>query len=268
MDMPIWNPEQYLQFDEERSRPCRDLVARIDLPAPRSVIDLGCGPGNSTAVLAARWPDAAITGLDSSPEMIAAARERSPERQWIRGEIGHWARVPGPGFDLVFSNAALQWVREQDAVFPGLLRRVRPGGALAVQMPSKWDSPAHRIMRELAASPVWAHRMARAHEADWRTETAGYYYDVLAPLASRIDLWETEYLHVMDTVQDIVEWYRGTGLRPFLEALASEAERSAFIEEFTDRIRPHYLPRKNSKVLFPFRRMFLVAYVSGPPGSA
>lgn len=258
--MPKWNPTQYLQFAEQRSRPCRDLADRVRIESPRSIIDLGCGPGNSTAVLAERWPEAAITGLDSSAEMIAAARENGPEHQWVTGDIAAWAREATESFDVVFSNAALQWVRAHEEIFPRLFERVRPGGALAVQLPAIWDSPAHRELRALADSPVWAGKMKSARQADWHTEPIGSYYDLLAGKAARMDLWETEYVHIMNTCQDIVEWYRGTGLRPFLEALESDAERARFLEEYTDRIRQHYLPRADSKVLFPFRRIFVVAY--------
>ena len=260
--MPTWNPAQYLQFAEERSRPCRDLAERVKIASPRTIIDLGCGPGNSTAVLAARWPDASITGLDSSAEMIAAARERYPGRNWTVGDIGGWARDERPRFDLVFSNASLQWVRDHDTIFRRLFVRVRPGGALAVQIPSNWNSPAHQEMRELAASPKWSPHMTPTHVADWRTEDPAHYYDLLAPLAVRLDLWDTEYLHVMDSVQGIVEWYRGTGLRPFLEALPNDEDRAAFTAEYGERIRPHYELRANGKVLFPFRRTFLVAYTT------
>ena len=258
--MPTWNPAKYLQFAEERSRPCHDLAARVKIATPRAIIDLGCGPGNSTEVLAGRWPDAEITGLDSSPDMIAAARERHPAANWIVGDIAAWAGGEPASFDLIFSNAALQWVRRQDEVLPQLFRRVRPGGALAVQVPSNWNAPAHAEMRALAESPVWADRLASARETDWRTESAGKYYDILAPLTEQIDLWETEYTHVMESASAIVEWYRGTGLRPFLEALTTEEERADFIEEYKDRLCLHYLPRSNGKVLFPFRRTFFIAY--------
>lgn len=260
--MPTWNPAQYLRFGEERTRPCRDLAERVMIPSPRTIIDLGCGPGNSTAVLAERWPDAEITGLDNSAEMIAAARKQYPRMQWITADIAAWGNEKGDAFDLVFSNAALQWVGAHDAIFRGLFARLRPGGALAVQIPANWDAPAHREMRALASSPVWAERMAGAHRADWHSEGVGHYYDLLDPIAARLDLWETEYVHVMDSVDGIVEWYRGTGLRPFLEALDSESERKNFTTEYADRIRPFYPPRANSKVLFPFRRTFVIAYAA------
>lgn len=262
--MPTWNPAQYLQFAEERIRPCQDLAERVAIEAPRTIIDLGCGPGNSTAVLSARWPEATITGLDSSAEMIAAARERDPARYWISGDIAAWAREEPAQFDLVFSNAALQWIASHDAIFPLLFARVAPGGALAVQVPSNWDAPAHREMRALAASPRWADRMQHARLADWHTEAIGSYYDFLSPHAARLDLWETEYLHVLESVEGIVEWYRGSGLRPFLEALSTETERTAFTTEYADKIRPFYPPRPNGKIVFPFRRTFVLAYACPP----
>ncbi len=257
--MATWNPAQYLQFAEERSRPCRDLAERVKNTSPRTIIDLGCGPGSSTAVLAARWPDAAITGLDNSPEMIAAARERYPGRQWIASDLASWAMEERDRFDLVFSNAALQWVRDHKVIFPRLFNRVRSGGELAIQIPSSSDSPAHHEMRALAASPKWAARMECARLADWHSEEPAFYYDLLAPLAVRLDLWETEYQHVMNSLEAIVDWYRGTGMRPFLQALATEEDRAEFAHEYTGRIRPYYLPRADGKVLFPFRRIFILA---------
>ena len=149
--MPTWNADQYLQFAEERTRPCRDLVARIALEHPRRIIDLGCGPGNSTRVIAARWPDARIAGLDSSPAMIEKARTECPSCDWIADDIERWTGGADEPYDLVFSNAALQWVPDHPRLFPKLLQRVAAGGALAVQMPGNWDSTAHNIMRNIAA---------------------------------------------------------------------------------------------------------------------
>src|SRR5580704_1746796 len=148
--MPTWNPQQYLKFAEERSRPCRDLAARVEISNPQRIIDLGCGPGNSAEVLSARWPQAAITGLDSSAAMIDAARAASPQCDWRTGDISEWAAASGERFDVVFSNAALQWVGDHAAVFPQLLARVAEGGALAVQVPGNYGEAQHRLMREVA----------------------------------------------------------------------------------------------------------------------
>jgi trans-aconitate 2-methyltransferase len=257
--MATWSAIQYLRFADERTRPCRDLVARIGILHPRRIIDLGCGPGNSTAVLAARWPDAEVSGFDSSPEMLAAAERDHPAMRWINGEIAAWAADQGDAFDIVFSNAAMQWVRDHAHVFPGMLRRVAEGGVLAVQVPAASDSPAQRSIREMAASPQWRDRFTQP-VADWHSEEPEFYYDALAPLASRLDIWQTEYMHVLDGPEGIVEWYRGTGLRPFLGALASEDDRERFLAEYLERLKQAYVRRIDGRVLFPFLRTFVIAY--------
>ena len=246
--MPVWNAAQYLKFAGERKQPCRDLLARVEVREPGRVIDLGCGPGNSTAELAARWPEAEITGLDSSAEMIAAARGEHPGIRWEPGEIHAWAEGGEP-YDVVFSNAALQWVEGHEKLFPRLLARVAPGGVLAVQMPANYAAPQHRILREMAARPV----------REWYTHPAAFYYDTLAPLAERLDLWVTTYFHRMADVDGIVEFYKGTGLRPYLEALADSRERERFTTEFRARLGPYFPAQPDGTVLFPFERLFMVA---------
>jgi trans-aconitate 2-methyltransferase len=255
--MPGWSAKQYLAFGDERTQPCRDLAARVPLERPAAVIDLGCGPGNSTAVLAARWPDASITGLDSSPEMIAAAKREYPDGGWQLDDIAFWADSETRRFDVVFSNAALQWTGDHATLFPKLFERVEHGGVFAAQLPSGRDMEAHSLMRGLAVSAKWSARIGPV--ADWHTEDIGLYYDVLSPIATRVDLWETEYVHVLESAEDIVQWYRGTGLRPFLQALATDAERAEFEREYLEAIRPHYAKRRSGKVLFPFRRVFMIA---------
>ena len=250
--MPSWSPAQYLKFGEERTRPCRELSARVDLTAPRHIIDLGCGPGNSTDVLAQRWPDAEITGLDNSPRMIETARAERPGWRWVAEDITEWAASHGDIFDLVFSNAALQWLPDHAGLLPRLIERVASGGALAFQMPAH-DSPAHDLMRRIASA-----RRLRVNE--WHSHEPAFYYDTVAPWSSRVDVWTTEYQHVMPNAEGIVEWYRGTGLRPYLEALATDAERSQFEAELLAGFRVLYPERADGRVLFPFRRIFAVAY--------
>jgi trans-aconitate 2-methyltransferase len=258
--MPTWNAGQYLRFAGERTRPCRDLVGAIALDAPRRIIDLGCGPGNSTAVLAGRWPEAEVIGLDSSDAMIAAARRDAPQRTFVAGDIATWtSEAP---FDLVFSNAALHWVPDHAATYPRLFSHVAPGGALASQVPYNGASPAHEAMRTVAARPAFRHRFSGGVR-EWHVHPASFYYDVLAPRAARIDIWETEYLQVMPDAGAIVEWYKGTGLRPFLDLLPEEAERTAFLAEYLEAIRAAYPPQPDGRVLFPFRRLFVVAYHGG-----
>jgi trans-aconitate 2-methyltransferase len=258
--MPTWDAAEYLRFSDQRTRPCRDLADRVESAAPATIIDLGCGPGNSTAVLAARWPSSAISGLDSSPEMIAAARASDPSRDWRIGEIASWAAAEGETYDVVFSNAAIQWVEDHATTLPNLMRRVAPGGALAIQMPGNLDAPAHRFMRELAASPEWLVRFPPGGVRPWHVHDLPFYYDVLAPHAAALDLWQTEYLHVMEDAEAIVHWYKGTGLRPYLDHLHTDAQKDAFLSAYTDRIRGACPPRADGRVLFPFRRLFLIAY--------
>jgi len=252
--MPDWSAPQYLRFADERTRPCRDLAARI-AATPRTVIDLGCGPGNSTAVLAERWPDASITGLDSSAAMLETARRDYPRQEWRQGDIAMWAAEDGPEYDVVFSNAALQWVDDHATAFPRLLAR---GRALAVQVPAASQAPAQRRMRDLAASDAWRRRFT-SPILDWHSHDPAFYYDALAGRASHLEIWQTEYQHVLDGPEAIVEWYRGTGLRPFLNAL-EEADRAEFLAEYLEGIRPCYPPRVDGRILFPFLRLFVVAY--------
>jgi trans-aconitate 2-methyltransferase len=249
--MPEWDSSQYLKFENERTQPCRDLAARVRMDAPASVMDLGCGPGNSTEVIAARFPGAAMTGLDSSGAMIATARANHPDWRWVTGDIAEWA-AGGECYDLVFSNAALQWVGDHARVMPQLLRR---GKTVAAQMPANWNAAPHRLMREVADRFGILENVR-----EWYTHDENFYYDALAPHCSRVDLWVTEYLHVMADADAIVEWYRGTGLRPFLEALPDAESRDGFVAAYRELIRAEFAPRADGRVVFPFRRVFFVAY--------
>ncbi len=258
--MASWDAAQYLKFSDERTRPSRDLASQIAIAKPRRVIDLGCGPGNSTQVLADRWPEAEITGLDSSAEMIARARETQPAQTWIVQGIEDWAAIEGTAYDVVFSNAALQWVPDHAALLPKLLFRVRSGGAFAMQMPANYGEHVHRVMRDLASSPGWRRWFPSGKATEWHSHSMEFYYDVLAPHASRLNLWETEYLHVLPGAEAIVEWYRGTGMRPYLQAIGDAAEQERFAAEYLAGVRPAYPPRTDGRVLFPFRRLFAIAY--------
>ncbi len=256
-----WNAAQYLRFADERTRPCRDLAARIAL-SPGTAADLGCGPGNSTAVLAERWPEAAVTGIDSSSEMLARARRDHPAIRWEEADIATWPdadRNPGRTYDLVFSNAALQWVPDHAALLPRLFSRVAEGGALAAQVPADIEAPAHRLMRELAATERWR-RFFPEPPREWHVHAPEFYYDVLASHAERLDLWASDYFHVMEGAAAIAEWYRGTGLRPFLDALPDAAERERFAADYAALLPREFPARADGKVLFPFRRLFLIAY--------
>ena len=274
-----WNPDQYLKFADERTQPCRDLVARIAVPQVRTVIDLGCGPGNSTQVLADRWPDAQITALDSDTAMINVAIESNPRGRWITGDIAKWAAGEPPNsaaeksagataennsenelYDVVFSNAALQWLPDHSILFPQLFSHVAPGGALAVQIPSSQDRPAYRLLREMAASIAWRKWFPSGRVRTWHAHDWEFYYDLLAPLASRVNVWLTEYFHVMPSAETIVEWYRATGMRPYLAAITEETDLEKFVAEYTEKIRAAYPPRPDGRILFPFLRIFIIAY--------
>jgi trans-aconitate 2-methyltransferase len=255
--MTPWNPGQYLQFGNERTQPSIDLVRRIAIESPSSIVDLGCGAGNSTAVLNQRWPGARLVGVDSSVEMIEAARAEHPDWEWILSDIGTWR--PAQPFDLVFSNAALQWIPDHAGLIPRLLGYVASGGALAFQIPSAEYALVRLLIHEVARDPRWATRMT-APLAGLTMEPPRFYYDRLSPVSRRIDLWETEYLHVLDSHGAILDWMSSTGLRPFLQALDSEAERQQFVEMLRRRVRESYEVRPDGKVLFPFRRTFVVAY--------
>jgi len=258
--MPTWDAKQYLRFNDLRTRPCRELADRIAIESPKRVIDLGCGPGNSTSVLAERWPESGLTGPDSSPEMIAAARKAPPHWTWCVGDIAAWASGGQQTYDIVFSNAALQWVSDHTVLFPRLLTHVAVGGALAIQMPANFGSPAHLIMRDLAASRPWRDHFPADGVREWHVHDLAAYHDMLAPIAAAVDFWQTEYLHVMESAAAIVEWYKGTGLRPFLDALANDKQRSDFTAEYLERIQRSYPVRKDGRIIFPFLRMFLIAY--------
>jgi len=255
--MPKWDAELYLRFSSERTRPSVDLTARIAIPDPGRIIDLGCGPGNSTAVLRQRWPKADITGLDSSPDMIAAASKSYPHHEWLVGDITAWSA--GIAFDVVFSNAALQWVPSHEVLFPHLFAQVAPSGALAVQMPSHFNSPLHREILETAGNASWRHLMGPALNALTK-KPPSFYYNLLQPLAARLEIWETEYYHVVDSPHSIIEWFRGTGLRPFLAVLESEDQRKRFEELLLAKYTRAYPPQNDGRILFPFRRLFIIAY--------
>jgi trans-aconitate 2-methyltransferase len=257
--MFTWNAEQYLQFAEERTRPNWELAGRIRTETVRKIIDLGCGPGNSTAVLAERWPAAAIAGLDGSAEMLDHARRTYPQHRWIHGDIAQWAATTEETYDIVFSCAALQWVGDHATLYPNLLRRVAPGGTLAVHMPYSWEEPFHAILCDLQSSEAWHRRLPPAGVRPRHGHDYGFYYDLLATGTTGASIWETKYFAVLPGVEGIVDWLAGTALRPFADALPDESDYQSFVEDFARALRSEYKPRADGNVLFPYRRLFLVA---------
>ena len=261
-----WDPEQYLRFETERARAFHDLVAQVAHLSPGTVVDLGCGPGQLTATLAERWPDATVIGIDSSAAMIAEAAPRTvPGRlEFRQGSIEEW-RPPAP-VDLVFSNAALQWVPSHvDLLGTWVRDAVIPGGTIAFQVPSPAGSAAAVTFRTVAASPEWSDRLgAVALGASPRAlrsavRTPDEYLDVLARLGCAVNAWETTYLHVLSGDDPVLEWFAGTGLRPYLDALAGDAAATtAFRAEVAEALREAY-PREPYGTVLPFRRTFVVA---------
>lgn len=256
--MARWEPDQYLKFAGPRLRPALDLLAAIPAMDAARIFDLGCGTGNMAADLRGRWPEAAITGVDSSEEMLAAARAAHPDMAWTQADLAAW--VPEAPADLLYSNAALQWLGDHGVLLPRLVRCLAPGGVLAVQMPGNFNSPSHTLIKDVAAEGPWA---ARLEGVGLRAPVAApeAYYAYLAPLARTVDIWEATYLHVLEGADPVVEWSRGTALRPVLAALGDEAERAVFLAEYAARVRAAYPPRTDGRTLFPFRRLFIVAQV-------
>jgi trans-aconitate 2-methyltransferase len=252
-----WSARQYTSFEAERTRPVRDLLQAVPNSVVRRAVDLGCGPGNSTEVLAERFPNAEVSGLDSSLDMIEAARKRLPGLRFDLGGITEWDG--GSSFDLIVANAVLQWVPNHETLMPLLVEKLAEGGSLAVQMPDNLEEPAHRLMRQIAASGPWAEKLAGAAGARSPRFGAEWYYSLLRPHASRVDVWHTTYHHVLAGGTDaVVEWFKGSGLRPFLAPLDA-AETTAYLAEYRTALVDAYKPLPDGSVLLPFPRLFIVA---------
>jgi trans-aconitate 2-methyltransferase len=254
--MAVWSAAQYLKFEDERTRPPRDLLAQVPLSRAARVVDMGCGPGNSTELLVAHFPEAEVIGLDSSPAMLEQARERLPKCKFVEADLSRWA--PTERTDLLFGNAVFQWVPDHPSVLRALLEALPAGGVLAVQMPDNTDEPALALMREVASRGPWAKSSAVNHAARDELPRPGAYYDLLRPLCSGLDIWHTIYNHVMADHAGIVEWFKGSALRPFLSAL-DPAMGGDFVAAYLAEIQRHYPTRFDGKVLLPFPRLFIVA---------
>lgn len=251
-----WNAALYLKFEDERTRPPSDLLARIPPISPREVVDLGCGPGNSTELLAQRFPQARVSGIDTSPDMIAAARKRLPGASFLLGDISSLGLdVPA---DILFANAVLQWVPDHEALLPRLMDQLAPGGFLAVQMPDNLEEPSHAAMRIAAAEDPWAEKLKSAADARTPLPSVDAYYAMLRPRCASLDIWRTTYHHPLDGHVAIAEWVKSTGLRPFLDPLTPD-ERVAYLARYIELIAPHYPVHADGKVLLAFPRLFLVA---------
>lgn len=253
----MWDPNQYLTFADERARPFYDLIGRVGAKAPDYVVDLGCGPGNLTAFLADRWPDAEIVGVDSSAEMIAAASQQAarPGLTFTLGDVRDWC--PGRIVDVIVSNALLQWVPGHMDLLPGWVEALASDGWLAFQLPGNFDQPSHAILRELSQSAKWQDRLSQV-ELNRQASDPAEYLDVLARLGLEVDAWETTYLHVLHGEDAVTQWYKGTGLRPVLAAL-EPAAAAEFTSDYSERVRRAY-PAAPYGTILPFRRVFVVAH--------
>jgi trans-aconitate 2-methyltransferase len=254
--MADWNPALYRRFEDERTRPARELLARVPLAQAAHTVDLGCGPGNSTELLAERFRGAQVVGTDNSQSMLESARKRLPGVRFELSDISTWAPDKAP--DLIYANAALQWVPDHEALIPRLFAALAPGGVLAVQMPDNRDEPTHRAMREVAVLDPFAGAIGDVEKLRSAILPLSRYYDLLAPHAAQVDVWHTIYQHPMASPAAIVDWVSSTGLKPFVERLP-ENLRPGYLAEYERRIARDYLPRADGKLLLAFPRLFFVA---------
>uniref|UniRef100_A0A8I0CY34 Trans-aconitate 2-methyltransferase n=1 Tax=Pseudomonas tritici TaxID=2745518 RepID=A0A8I0CY34_9PSED len=248
--MADWNPSLYLQYGAERTRPAAELLARIALDDVSDVLDLGCGPGNSTALLHQRWPLARIMGVDNSPAMLEQARVAVPECRFIEADVRQFK--PEHAVDLIYANASLQWVPDHYALLPHLISLLKLNGVLAVQMPDNVDEPSHVLMREVAYEQGYPNRA--------REPLPGIhaYYDILTEAGCDVDIWRTTYYHKMSSHQAIIDWVSATGLRPWMQEL-SEHEQLKFLKRYHELLVQQYPIQENGQILLAFPRLFFVA---------
>ena len=256
-----WDPAQYLKFSDHRLRPALDLMARVPLTNPRRIYDLGCGSGHITRMLADRWPAATVVGMDNSPQMLAQARKTPSRVRWEHADLAEWQPDATPS--LLFSNAMIQWLPDHHQLIPRLCLLLPSGGCMAVQAPLSWDLPSHRLMRETLADggaggvPLGSPALRQTVENRWLHDP-DFYYDLLAPDASHLDVWTTEYLQALTGSDPVLEWVTATSLRPILAGLG-EVDRATFLNEYRERLGRAYPTRPDGVTLYPFRRLFFVA---------
>ncbi|PKB83340.1 MAG: trans-aconitate 2-methyltransferase [SAR202 cluster bacterium Io17-Chloro-G9] len=256
--MTTWNPTQYLRFGDERIRPALDLLTRIYLDAfegTQTVYDLGCGTGAVTAMMKERWPDARVTGVDSSPAMLDRARKLDADVHWLERDLNEWK--PEEPASLLYSNAVLHWLDDHETLFPQLMSALKPGGVLAVQMPHNFSAPSHTLIAETVRNGAWREEL----EPEFREQPVlepWEYYDILSPHATTLDLWETTYLHVLQGEDPVVEWTKGSILGPILDRL-DEAGVQAFLDAYRRPVGQAYPQRGDGKTVLPFKRLFLIA---------
>jgi trans-aconitate 2-methyltransferase len=249
-----WDPDVYLKFGGERTRAAADLLARVPLRAPRHVVDLGCGPGNSTALIASRYPDADILGVDADATMLTQARAANVNARFEAGDFETWAPREAP--DLIYANAALHWAAGPLSVALRLFQALAPRGVLALQVPQNFDQPSHVEMRAAAQDGPWAAKLAGVFQP--LLLNASDYARALAPLGARLDIWSTAYLHVLEGEDAVLKWISGSALRPYFARLSAE-ERVGFEANLATRLKRAYRPESDGRTYFPFHRLFVIA---------
>lgn len=254
--MKDWNPDLYRQFEAERTRPAAELLARVIHPNAKFISDLGCGPGNSTELLHHAYPDALLTGLDTSQAMLEQARDRLPSCRFELADIREWQ--PQQQQDIIYGNASLQWVTGHEQLLPHLMQQLAPEGILAVQMPDNLDQPSHQLMQKVADGSPWKTLIGSIDNSRKKLLTTEQYYDLLAGQGALVDIWRTTYYHVMPSAKAIVDWLSATGLRPFLAPL-DDAQQEAFLTQYLHELEQVYLPRADRSVLLAFPRLFMIA---------
>ena len=260
-----WSATQYSKFETERTRPVLDLLGRVPTVRAASAVDIGCGPGNSTEQLKRRFPEAVIAGIDSSADMVEAARKRMPDTQFDLEDIITWSTKPA-FFDVILANAVFQWVPDHSLLLPAVFAKLTAGGSLAVQMPVARDEAAQRLIREIAADGPWRLRLVDALATRITPHSAGWYFDLLLRCGASVDIWQTTYLHQLGGPGAIVEWFKGSGLHPVL-ALLDEGERAEFLARYEAAVAQAYPTLPDGTLLLPFPRLFIVANRGRPSAS-
>ena len=248
-----WNPDLYLKFKRERTQPAIDLCKRVELVSPKKILDVGCGPGNSTAILRDRWPDAMVTGLNNSPEMINKAKLNYPDGQWVLANATEYSEK---GYDLIFSNAAIHWMPDHENLLSHLMSLLNENGILAVQVPSNRDAGINKAIYNATQHETFKEIN---FQRDFVYKTVDFYYEILSKISNDFALWETNYIHVLDGHEDIVQWYKSTGLKGYLSTLPTEELKQEFEDVVLENCKQEYTLQSNGNVLFPFNRLFFIA---------
>lgn len=252
-----WNPELYLKFKEERTQPAIDLAGRINVENPEKIMDVGCGPGNSTNILSSRWPESEIIGIDNSASMIESAQKNYPEIEWRVEDVTRMETREK--YDIIFSNATIQWIKDQEKLIKDLVKMLKDNGALAVQVPQYPNMPISLAIERVSLNKRWEEQTSQANN-DFTFHPCDYYYDILSAELESITMWETSYFHIMHSHQNIVEMIKSTGMRTFLDRLDTREEKIEFEKDVLREITRAYPARKDGNVLFPFERLFFIGY--------